>query len=361
MRPTVESTTAAAARTRRRVEVMGVVQGVGFRPFVDRLALRHALAGWVRNTAGTVEIEVEGAPRTWKSLPWSCGSTPHPWPGFRGADGADLHAARWHDFAIIESSTARRWAGSCPPTWRSVRRARGIRRPAQPALHVPVHHLHRLRPAAHRNRARCRMIARAPAWRISPLSRLRQEYATPGDRRHHAESICCPTCGPRLWAERAGDRPNRSGHRPCRPSQRSRPARRGSVTAHRRHPGHGRVPPRRRCHQRCRRAPAAGTQATECEAIRSHGSQDLGRRRVGVVSVDVPRLPCSRPNRPVVLAPGVPMRRRGRALSRPRPVDVGLLLPLDAAPPPVCSDGATPRNAVAGHDERQPSGGADRH
>ena len=40
--------------------VTGVVQGVGFRPFVDRLARRYALAGWVRNTAGAVEIHVEG-------------------------------------------------------------------------------------------------------------------------------------------------------------------------------------------------------------------------------------------------------------------------------------------------------------
>ena len=38
----------------------GVVQGVGFRPFVYRLAHEHRLTGWVRNTSGSVEIEVEG-------------------------------------------------------------------------------------------------------------------------------------------------------------------------------------------------------------------------------------------------------------------------------------------------------------
>jgi hydrogenase maturation protein HypF len=36
------------------------VQGVGFRPFIYRLAQEHKLAGWVRNTSGSVEIEVEG-------------------------------------------------------------------------------------------------------------------------------------------------------------------------------------------------------------------------------------------------------------------------------------------------------------
>ena len=43
-----------------RLRVTGVVQGVGFRPFVHRLALRHALAGWVRNRADGVEIAIEG-------------------------------------------------------------------------------------------------------------------------------------------------------------------------------------------------------------------------------------------------------------------------------------------------------------
>src|ERR1051325_6085483 len=43
-----------------RLRVSGVVQGVGFRPFVHRLALRHSLGGGVRNNAGEVEIEIEG-------------------------------------------------------------------------------------------------------------------------------------------------------------------------------------------------------------------------------------------------------------------------------------------------------------
>jgi hydrogenase maturation protein HypF len=43
-----------------RISVRGVVQGVGFRPFVYRLAHQYQLTGWVRNTSGSVEIEVEG-------------------------------------------------------------------------------------------------------------------------------------------------------------------------------------------------------------------------------------------------------------------------------------------------------------
>ena len=51
-----------------RISVRGVVQGVGFRPFVYRLAHEHNLKGWVRNTSGNVEIEVEGDTKSVKNF-----------------------------------------------------------------------------------------------------------------------------------------------------------------------------------------------------------------------------------------------------------------------------------------------------
>jgi hydrogenase maturation protein HypF len=48
------------ARVRKAIEVTGIVQGVGFRPYVYRLALQHNLAGFITNTAAGVSIEVEG-------------------------------------------------------------------------------------------------------------------------------------------------------------------------------------------------------------------------------------------------------------------------------------------------------------
>ena len=43
-----------------RVHITGIVQGVGFRPFVYNLATRHNLKGWVKNTSAGVDIEVDG-------------------------------------------------------------------------------------------------------------------------------------------------------------------------------------------------------------------------------------------------------------------------------------------------------------
>jgi hydrogenase maturation protein HypF len=52
----------AAVLEAAQLHVTGVVQGVGFRPFVHRLAVRYGLGGWVQNAAGDVQIQVEGLP-----------------------------------------------------------------------------------------------------------------------------------------------------------------------------------------------------------------------------------------------------------------------------------------------------------
>src|SRR6476646_9614425 len=52
----------SASARRLRLIVRGAVQGVGFRPFVFRLATEHAVAGWIGNCPEGVQIEIEGSP-----------------------------------------------------------------------------------------------------------------------------------------------------------------------------------------------------------------------------------------------------------------------------------------------------------
>ena len=47
-------------RERYALEVQGIVQGVGFRPYVSTLAIAHHLTGWVLNSGTGVSIEIEG-------------------------------------------------------------------------------------------------------------------------------------------------------------------------------------------------------------------------------------------------------------------------------------------------------------
>ncbi|NBD33600.1 MAG: hypothetical protein GVY17_11705, partial [Cyanobacteria bacterium] len=58
----------SASHFRLYLQLQGVVQGVGFRPFVYRLATELALCGWVNNTVSGVFIEVEGNGETLKTF-----------------------------------------------------------------------------------------------------------------------------------------------------------------------------------------------------------------------------------------------------------------------------------------------------
>lgn len=70
------------APRRSRVLVRGVVQGVGFRPFVHALATGLRLSGHVTNTADGVVAEVEETPQTSRPSVPASRPTPHPWPGW---------------------------------------------------------------------------------------------------------------------------------------------------------------------------------------------------------------------------------------------------------------------------------------
>ena len=57
----MDATAPQAERCALRLSVRGVVQGVGFRPYVHALASRHGVSGWALNTSAGVEIHAEGA------------------------------------------------------------------------------------------------------------------------------------------------------------------------------------------------------------------------------------------------------------------------------------------------------------
>ena len=52
----------------KKIRIRGLVQGVGFRPFIYRIAIRHKIQGWVENSNEGVKIHVEGSPDHMKSF-----------------------------------------------------------------------------------------------------------------------------------------------------------------------------------------------------------------------------------------------------------------------------------------------------
>ncbi len=188
-----------------RASVRGVVQGVGFRPFVHRLAIRYQVDGWVRNGSGEVALGLEGE---------------------EDALHAFLAALRQEapPLARIESVTVD-WT---EPTGLSgfvievSDEQPGARLPVPPEIAIcPACEAELLDPMNRRYRypfitctdcgPRYSIIQRLPYDRerttmraFEPCPACALEYQTPGNRRHHSETNSCAACGPTLWYESHG-------------------------------------------------------------------------------------------------------------------------------------------------------------
>jgi len=195
--------TSAPPITARFLRVTGVVQGVGFRPFVYRLATRHSLSGWVRNVAGTVEIHIEGDVEDLEVFQEELRTEAPPVARIDALEIASAPAGGVCDFRIVESADAD-----------------GIR-PVTPDIAICAECEAELFDPANR-RFRHPFITctncgpRYTIVRSLPYDRERTsmalfrecalcdaEYHTPTDRRYHAETVACPDCGPRVWLVRA--------------------------------------------------------------------------------------------------------------------------------------------------------------
>jgi hydrogenase maturation protein HypF len=198
---------AIAVHGAKRVHVGGLVQGVGFRPFVHRLALRHHLAGWVLNTSGSVEIHVEGdtvaLDRFIAELRREAPVLAH----IETLRSEDIDAEGLASFEVRAS--ARRGDQRLPVSpdvAMCANCARELSDPLNRRYRYPFITCTDCGPRFtviesmpyDRERTTMRAFTQCPAC----LS----EYTSPGDRRYHSETNSCPACGPTLWLERANAR-----------------------------------------------------------------------------------------------------------------------------------------------------------
>jgi len=187
--------------TRVQIQVRGLVQGVGFRPFVFSLAGRFALRGRVFNNGDGVLIDVEGDGRAVERFIAEVESNPPKLSVIESVERFDdLEPANYRDFRIIESdSSGEKFApvqadvATCDDCLRELFDPRD-RRYRYPFI----------------NCANCgprfTIIEDIPYDRSKTTMRefamcrdCRVEYENPLDRRFHAEPIACPHCGPRLF------------------------------------------------------------------------------------------------------------------------------------------------------------------
>lgn len=184
---------------RAAVTVRGIVQGVGFRPYLHRLAAAHGLCGWVRNTAFGVELELEGEPTRLDAFLHTLQTAPPPLAVLEQVEVAYLPApAGYRGFVIRESAPGAHNTlvspdiGLCPDCLRELRDPRD-RRYRYPFVNCtncgPRYTITRTVPYDRANTSMAR-FALCPACRA--------EYAAIENRRYHAQPDCCPACGPTL-------------------------------------------------------------------------------------------------------------------------------------------------------------------
>jgi hydrogenase maturation protein HypF len=195
---------------RKKLKVTGVVQGVGFRPFVYRLARRHHLAGWVCNTSQCVEIEIEGPPA---SLATFIGQLQQEAPALARIDTVVCVESRPQGgagFAIRESRHQTATEALIPPDVATCDDCLAdIADPGNRRYQYPFTNCTNCGP-------RFTIIRQVPYDRphttmavFELCPRCRAEYENPEDRRFHAEPTACPACGPRVWLEEGGRRLDR--------------------------------------------------------------------------------------------------------------------------------------------------------
>jgi hydrogenase maturation protein HypF len=190
---------------RKRIKVTGVVQGVGFRPFVYRLARRHRLGGWVCNTSQCVEIEVEGHPAAVATFIIELTQ--------EAPDLARIDTVMDHDtppqgsagFIIQESKNLTATEALIPADVATCADCLAdITDPTNRRYQYPFTNCTNCGP-------RFTLIREVPYDRPHTTMAVfdlcpacRTEYENPEDRRFHAEPTACPVCGPRVWLEEGG-------------------------------------------------------------------------------------------------------------------------------------------------------------
>ena len=247
------------AKRRIRYLFTGIVQGVGFRPTIYRVATKHRLGGFVCNTTEGVIAEVEGpAGRIEKFSSDVLKSLP---------PAADVSSISNTEVAILGESAFRIIASEqegkkevliSPDIATCADCLRELKDRSDRRFRYPFINCTNCGP-------RLTIICDVPYDRANTsmacfalCPRCRAEYEDPADRRFHAEPNACPVCGPRLWITDEMGAPLRDA--PADPQGDSTHHQGGGAAPGGTCPGHQgprRLSPRRRCHKRGgRKAPA---------------------------------------------------------------------------------------------------------
>ena len=188
---------------RKQIQVSGIVQSVGFRPFVYALAKRHGLNGFVLNNARGVLIDVEGRANSIDDFVASLKTEPPPLARIEAVEVRNhLEPRRYREFQIVATAAnAERVISISPDVSTCPDCLRELFDPANRRFRYPFVNCTNCGP-------RFTIIEDVPYDRARTTMRefemcagCRSEYENPLDRRFHAEPTACATCGPNVYLQ----------------------------------------------------------------------------------------------------------------------------------------------------------------
>ncbi|MBN1303504.1 MAG: carbamoyltransferase HypF [Anaerolineales bacterium] len=188
------------------IHITGVVQGVGFRPFVYGLARRLGLLGWVRNTSSGVHIEVDGFREQLDVFVKALREEAPPLSRIIDLRVSNQSPKGFKTFEIIHSESLE---GGFQPVSPDVSICpdclREMNDPNDRRYHYPFINCTNCGP-------RFTIIKDIPYDRskttmadFEMCEDCAREYSDPADRRFHAQPVACPLCGPQIWLETTQD------------------------------------------------------------------------------------------------------------------------------------------------------------
>ena len=193
--------------TAMRIEVKGIVQGVGFRPFVHRLVEKWGFTGWVRNTSDGAELELCGARGALLHFIEELKHNAPPLALIESVEFSEVKPGNYAGFEIIASEAHERMETLVSP---DVGICADCRRelldPHDRRYRYPFINCTNCGP-------RFTIIKSVPYDRASTSMSAfpmcpdcEREFGDIRDRRYHAQPDCCPKCGPRCFYLDAGGR-----------------------------------------------------------------------------------------------------------------------------------------------------------
>jgi hydrogenase maturation protein HypF len=190
------------------VRVRGLVQGVGFRPTVWRLAQAHGLRGSVANDGEGVTIHIGGPPTAIAEFVDSLLAGPPPLARIERVERSPAGLPQETEFRIASSRTTMARTGVVPDAATCLFCDAETRDPLGRRYRYPFTNCTHCGP-------RLSIIEAIPydrpttSMRSFPLCEAcSEEYRDPADRRFHAQPIACPACGPCVWLEPVSSGPD---------------------------------------------------------------------------------------------------------------------------------------------------------